>query len=216
MQTADHEQRTSRLLADERRLALVELLRAAGLAGADASDLAEQLGLHVNTVRWHLGLLAEAGLVSSEGRRRAERGRPRISYRLSEEGKAAGRDDYRLLATMLAAALARDGEGAARANAVGRDWGAALVCVPAEQSEEAAAGAVVELLDEHGFGARLEAASICAHRCPFHALAEQSPDVVCGVHRGIVDGALRRAGSSRHVTALKIFVEPNLCRLELG
>ena len=49
------------------------------------------------------------------------------------------------------------------------------------------------------------------HRCPFHDLAEQYPDVVCAAHRGLISGALEELGSPLGVAELEIFVEPDLC-----
>jgi predicted ArsR family transcriptional regulator len=48
-------------------------------------------------------------------------------------------------------------------------------------------------------------------RCPFHSLAEQHPEVVCAVHRGLISGALDELGSRLEVDGLDVFVEPDLC-----
>jgi len=48
-------------------------------------------------------------------------------------------------------------------------------------------------------------------RCPFYALAESSPHVICTLHQGIIDGALTEAGSEQTVDRLDAFVEPGLC-----
>ena len=48
-------------------------------------------------------------------------------------------------------------------------------------------------------------------RCPFHDLAETSPDVVCAVHKGLIDGALAELGSDLAVEGLDVFVRPDLC-----
>jgi predicted ArsR family transcriptional regulator len=48
-------------------------------------------------------------------------------------------------------------------------------------------------------------------RCPFHDLAETNPGIVCGVHRGLMAGALEALGSDLEVEGLDIFVQPDLC-----
>jgi predicted ArsR family transcriptional regulator len=53
-------------------------------------------------------------------------------------------------------------------------------------------------------------------RCPFHDLAEVNPGVVCGVHRGLVGGALAELGSKATVTSLDVFPRPGVCVLRLG
>ena len=43
---------------------------------------------------------------------------------------------------------------------------------------------MVQLLDGQGFDPEGRGREIHMHRCPFHALAESQPEVVCAVHRG--------------------------------
>src|SRR5215470_12924963 len=111
--------------------------------GLDTNQLAGRLDLHPNTIRWHLGLLTDAGLVEGTPERRRGRGRPSIVHRLTGEGVANGRDDYRLLATMLTDVVAGDRDGEARAYEAGLRWGRHL------QQAEPGAG-IAELLDQEG------------------------------------------------------------------
>jgi predicted ArsR family transcriptional regulator len=193
-------------LADERRARLVAELRG---EPRDVQELATHLGLHPNTVRWHLGVLADAGLVESGAAERSSPGRPRILYRLREDALPPASDEYRLLATILTGAV--DSQGAEDA---GRAWGRYLVRRPATNvtlSEPEAIAEVVDVLDEQGFAPDAEAREIRMHRCPFHDLAESNPQVICAVHRGVVDGALEELGSGLEVGALDVFVRPDLC-----
>lgn len=185
------------------RDAIVEALRAAR-GGLDASELGARLGLHPNTIRWHLGTLADAGLVCSEPAHARARGRPRVVFRLTGDGVGHARDDYRLLATMLTDVVAQDPRGTARAYEAGVHWGRDL-----HQAEPEAG--IVELLDRQGFAAEARDDRIEMRRCPFYALAAASPEVVCTLHHGIVDGALSAAGSADAVDRLDPFVEPGLC-----
>lgn len=188
---------------ERQRSAIVGALRA-DRDGLDTNQLAAALLLHPNTVRWHLGRLAEEGLVTSSPERRRPRGRPSVVYRLTPEGTASGRDEYRLLATMLTAALADDPHGDARAYTTGVRWGRHLQA--AEQTDT-----VAQLLDEQGFAAEQHENAIEMRRCPFYALAETSPQVVCTLHQGIIDGALAESGATQCVDRLDSFVEPGLC-----
>ena len=191
----------------EQRTAIVTALRRAR-GGLDVAALAEQLELHPNTIRWHLGVLDRDGLVVSQPERRG-RGRPAIVYRLSPDGIAQDRDEYQLLATMLTAAVAGDPNGEARSYETGRSWGRAVA--PPD-------GDVVELLDEQGFAATRDGERIEMRRCPFWALAAGNPEVICTLHHGFIDGALEAAGSDYEVGELTPFVEPTLCvaRLRRG
>ena len=76
LETARH-----KALADPRRASIVAELEEAP-AGLGASELGRRLGLHENTIRWHLGVLADAGLVRSDPEPRNAPGRPRIRYSL--------------------------------------------------------------------------------------------------------------------------------------
>jgi predicted ArsR family transcriptional regulator len=177
--------------------------------GLDTNALASLLGLHPNTIRWHLGLLSDAGLVRSSPAQRHRRGRPSVVFRLTGKGAAHERDDYRLLATMLTDALAADRDGDARAYEAGVRWGRHL--------HEAEADAdIAELLDRQGFAAKQHGDRIEMRRCPFYALAEAAPQVVCTLHHGVIDGALGASGSKLSVDRLDPFVEPALCVAHLG
>ena len=70
-------------LASRSRAALLEVLRADGGA-LGVEELADAVGLHVNTTREHLDRLVGAGLVARAPEHRTTRGRPRILYRRRE------------------------------------------------------------------------------------------------------------------------------------
>jgi len=79
---------------------------------------------------------------------------------------------------------------------------------------------VVSLLTELGFAPSADARArvVKLHRCPLLEAANQYPDVVCGVHLGVVRGALDALGADpdrTERTALQPFSEPGACRLEL-
>jgi predicted ArsR family transcriptional regulator len=188
---------------ERQREAIVAALRDAA-DGLDTEALAKSLRLHPNTVRWHLARLADGGLVRSAPEHRRSRGRPSVVHRLTPEGIVRGRDEYRMLATMLTAALAGDAEGARRAYATGGEWGRHLAAAEPEAD-------VAALLDRQGFAAEQAEDRIEMRRCPFYGLAETSPEIVCTLHHGIIDGALEALGSERRVERLDPFVEPTLC-----
>src|SRR3989337_955761 len=66
-----------RALSDPSRLRILEVLEEAE-APLDARELGARVGLHFNTVRSHLRVLAEAGLVPSARERGPRPGRPRL------------------------------------------------------------------------------------------------------------------------------------------
>lgn len=182
--------------------------------GLDAQELADRLDIHPNTARWHLGALAGEGHVSSAPLPRPGRGRPRILYRAERAGEPGTRDEYRLLATVLSATLAARPDGAAACEHAGREWGRYLVPrrLPlAPASDARARAAVTALLADQGFAPEAEGETVRMRRCPFHDLAESRPEIVCAVHKGVIDGALEELGSELRLEQLDVFPEPDVC-----
>jgi predicted ArsR family transcriptional regulator len=207
-----------RALADEGRRRIVDELRDAS-AGLDAHELAERLDLHANTVRWHLGILADAGLIDSEPARNAGRGRPRTVYSLTQDARARDGDEHRLLASVLSGAMARMVGGAEAAVDAGRAWGRYLVRRPlplAPVNESDAVAEVVSVLDTQGFDPEVDGREILMRRCPFRDLAATHPGVVCGMHGGLIAGALDELGGRLDLEELRPFVEPGLCVARLA
>jgi predicted ArsR family transcriptional regulator len=205
-----------RALADPSRERIVDELRAEQ-GGLDAQELGARLGLHANTVRWHLGVLRDAGLVSAERAPRSTPGRPKTVYRLRPEIAEPATDEYRLLASVLTAALARDADAAGKAETAGWRWGRYLAPRRppfAPIPDEAAVDEVVRVLDQQGFSPEAVGGEIRLRRCPYLELAEQHPEVVCSVHKGLIAGALDEMGSELE-TVLEPFVEPTLCVVRL-
>jgi predicted ArsR family transcriptional regulator len=188
---------------ERQREMIIEALRGER-DGLDTNQLAERLGLHPNTIRWHLGVLSDCGLVHAVPERRHGRGRPSVVHRLTGEGIASGRDEYRMLATMLTDVVSHDHDGEERAYEAGVRWGRHL-----RQAEPDAS--LADVLDQEGFAAEQRDNRLEMRRCPFYALAEDSPQVICTLHHGIIDGALAEAGSEQTVERLEPFVEPDLC-----
>ena len=203
-----------RALADESRVRIVEALRGAP-DGLDVQLLAQRLGLHVNTVRWHLGILDDAGFLAFSPAPNGKPGRPRMLYTLRPGATAGtGGDEHRLLATVLTGTVAELPDGEQRAEEAGRAWGRFLVRRPSplEHIDDGEAVAeVARLLDEEGFAAEPHGNEIHMRRCPFHDLAQTNPEIVCGVHLGLMAGALEELGSDLEVDGLDVFVRPDLC-----
>ena len=182
--------------------------------------LAALSGLHVNTVREHLEALTRLGLVHRHASAPKGRGRPAWLYLAT--GAEGAPSEYAGLAAALAATIHRTSdtptEDAAEA---GEDWGRRLADERGARpvaDATTARGEVVDLLDELGFGADSDPSNTVVRltRCPLLAAAHQFPDVVCGVHLGLVRGALTAYGADTQGTDLVPFAEPGACLLRLG
>jgi predicted ArsR family transcriptional regulator len=102
------------------------------------------------------------------------------------------------------------------AQRAGREWGTYLVERPPPYTTTpsvAARAEVLQLMDRLGFQPELDAddTRILLHRCPFVDVARRHPDVVCSLHLGIIQGALRTLSAPLDARDLEPFVQPSLC-----
>lgn len=196
-------------------------------------QLAQRLGVHVNTVRTRLSALIETGLADREAAPATGRGRPSHVYEATAQGRAALSGDpafqeYRGLTGAFAEHLARhSADPAGQARAVGHAWGMQLARPESEEdSPPMAVGEPAEmtrwadeqtvaLLERLQFSPQIDRRGVALLTCPLLELASQLPDVVCRVHLGLVEGALERYGSADRQVELVPFAEPGACRLRL-
>ncbi len=211
--------REGRALSAARAAVLDTLRDAAG--PTTVGDLQRQSALHANTLREHLDALVARGYARRVRATPSGRGRPAWLYEAVEPESAAGSPEYAGLAATLAAHLHRTSDTPQEdAVAAGRDWGhdlARRAGDPDGSGQVAARRKVVAILDEVGFAPETDDRATTARltRCPLLDTAKAYPDVVCGVHLGIVRGALEEYGADSDRTDLRPFSEPGACRLDL-
>jgi predicted ArsR family transcriptional regulator len=190
--------------------------------------------LHENTVREHLEGLLVVRLARRERVPAAGRGRPAWRYVARRGQESTAVRDHVGLATALAGQIARSSaDPAGDAEAAGRDWGRALVAdLPVEPTPAAARRRVIRLLDDAGFAPLADPRhrTVRLERCPLLDVARQYPEVVCGVHAGMVRAALTGLTGPTEPTAptgpgamddaagvrLLPFARPGACLLHLG
>lgn len=176
-------------------------------------------GLHANTVREHLEGLEEQGLVRRQRRAPHGRGRPAWLYEATEATTGGGAEYAGLAATLAAAIHRSSSDPRGEAVAAGTDWGRDLARkrpVP-ERGRASARREVVGLLDDLGFAPQPDArdSRVMLTRCPLLEAAHRHPDVVCGVHLGIIRGALEEYGGDAAPAELLPFSDVGACRLHL-
>ncbi|HUH69707.1 MAG TPA: helix-turn-helix domain-containing protein [Mycobacterium sp.] len=206
-----------------RRREVLRVLR----ASADPMSIiaiADVLGVHPNTVRFHLDSLVGDGQVEQVELGRKGPGRPPLMFRAVRQMDRGGTRHYRLLAEILTMAFAAERDPRAKARAAGRTWGrtvdSRLQSPPADAaSVEGAIDHLVGVLDELGFAPERRVANgeqqIGLRHCPFLELAENRTSVVCPVHLGLMQGALEAWEAPVSVDRLDAFVEPDLCLAHL-
>lgn len=209
-----------RALAAANRVRMLQLVEGAE-RGMTAADVAARLNLHRNTVQAHLDVLVESGLLRRERQPDGTPGRP--AWRYSPSGAAAdpdveeafasgGERAYRDLATALVGYLADDADPHAAGVRIGRTWGERLA---AGTSRPPAGGdplaPLLRVLEDLGFSPRVAAPGrdvVHLRSCPYLELAKASPDVVCGIHLGVIGGVLDRAGAAGRPVATEADLEP--------
>ncbi|MGE2722495.1 helix-turn-helix transcriptional regulator [Mycolicibacterium celeriflavum] len=203
-----------------RRDDVLTVLRDAGRP-MTINEVAEQLSVHPNTARFHLEALAKRGRVETVKPARPKPGRPPLMFKAPTGMDPDGPRDYRMLAGVLAGALARQRNTQARAVEAGRAWAEAEVAARGADLVRERAQAVdrlTDLLATMGFAPekRSPAAEIGLRNCPFLELADDRRDVICPVHLGLMQGALAAWDAPVTVNELTPFAEPGLCIAHLA
>ncbi|MEV7525181.1 helix-turn-helix domain-containing protein [Streptomyces sp. NPDC091371] len=202
------------VLQDPVRRRLYEYVTAQGREvgrneAAEANGVARTLAAH------HLDRLTEAGLLESGSRRLTGRsgpgaGRPAKVYTRArgEWAVSLPARDYRTAAELLAEAAEQAGLDAGLC-AAARRRGEALrgSAAPCGGIEEA-----MEVLAARGYEPHLEAVGgvegadgtagaaervVRMRNCPFHAVAERFPPLVCGMNLALLEGLLGESGPVR-------------------
>jgi predicted ArsR family transcriptional regulator len=170
---------------------------------------AESLELARSVAAFHLDKLVDAGLADVRferltGRSGPGAGRTAKVYRRSdtEIGVSLPERRYDLAGGLLAEAVERsshEGVPVARAlrraaSEAGRRIGeVARVAAGRRSARAKRRDAVVGVLERHGYEPHLRGGEVVLTNCPFHALAEQHRDLVCGMNlellNGVIDGA---------------------------
>ncbi len=198
-----------------RREDVLATLRDAGGAMTIAA-IAERLGVHPNTVRFHLDALVADGRVEQVQPDEKRQGRPPLMYRVATGMDPGGTRHYRMLAEILALSLAGEHDASAKALEAGRAW-AQRVVTPTRTppGTRASITKLAGLLEDLGFAPQPSStrgeARIGLRHCPFLELARESASVVCPIHLGLMQGALSTWNAPVTVDRLEPFVEPDLC-----
>jgi predicted ArsR family transcriptional regulator len=191
------------------------------------AEVADPLGVHANTARFHLESMVRNGQVERSTADSGSPGRPPQLFLTAQGMDPIGPRHFRVLAEVLAASLATDPDSNSRILQAGRLWGRdqASSVADATATDEASAPIdsverLMRLLDELGFAPVLTAGGdrpqIGLRQCPFLELAVSRSDVVCPVHLGLMQGAMTSWGSSVTVDRLEPFAEPHLCLANLS
>jgi predicted ArsR family transcriptional regulator len=173
--------------------------------------------LSANAVRFHLDNLIDVGAV--RGVRDPDHsgaGRPAVLYSAMPSEAVDPAAAYRVLAGLLARELTRSGGPKASTDA-GRVWARRIVPDRVGDAADPLA-VVVSLFEDTGFNPTIGAdgSTVELHRCPFRELAIEQPEVVCGVHLGLLTGVLEEIGAPTKVRLVPVLDGSGPCLVLLS
>jgi predicted ArsR family transcriptional regulator len=198
-------------LADELRRGMYLFIRQQRRpVGRD--EAAEAVGISRKLAAFHLDKLVEMGLLTAHysrlsGRAGPGAGRPSKLYEPTEADVSVSipSRSYDFAGQVLVNAIADSptpSQDAVRASA--RDQGMQLgQRVKSERrlrtpSSKKALGVARDVLYERGYEPYIDdQASLRLGNCPFHALAQQSVEIVCGLNKAFIEGLLTGLGSDQ-------------------
>jgi predicted ArsR family transcriptional regulator len=208
-------------LGDNTRYAIYLELARSPLALSTA-EIADSLELHPNTVRPHLERMREVGLLEVDADSRGTVGRPQHRWSLAPEAPSLGLEpsSFRLLAGLLASVAADVHADQELLAGAGRVQGRVSGAVRAAAGVQSCLEALVDELADLGFDPAVaddgSVTTVGFTHCPFRELAEAYPDVVCQLHRGIVEGVIDGVPNAEvRVAAFATLADRDPCRVEL-
>lgn len=207
-------------LGDNTRYAIyLELARSP--VPLSTAEVAESLRLHVNTVRPQMERMREVGFLAVAPDHRGAPGRPQHRYSLAPDAPTLGLEPpaFPMLARMLVGTAARAGAGSDDARAAGREQGEAEAAGFSRDERQPCTAALMSMLGRLGFDPEAVedddgSTTVAFTRCPFRELAEANPDLVCALHRGLVEGFVDQVGGGE-VAEFGSLVDRHPCRVQV-
>jgi predicted ArsR family transcriptional regulator len=179
-------------------------------------EAAEAVGIGRSLAAYHLDKLTEQGLLTTTYRRPEGRGGPGAgrpaklySHAKGEVSVSVPARDYEFVARLLAASAESDprSESHATRRRVAARAGAELA---SELGERPRRASLVEVLAKRGYEPfEDETGTIRLLNCPFHRLAADHRDLVCGMNQAFLEGLL--AGLEREDVAASLEPRPGQC-----
>ncbi|WP_107660338.1 helix-turn-helix transcriptional regulator [Nocardia suismassiliense] len=179
-------------------------------APVSREQAAAAAGIGRTLAAYHLDKLAEAELVTVSYRRPAGRGGPgagrpaKFYARATKEiAFTAPPRDYELLARLMVSSVEQDDSGAVR-TAVHE---AALA--EGRRAAAASGGDLLAALWSCGYLPQVDDARINLRNCPFHLVAQDHRELVCGLNLRLIEGAI--AGSTQPDACAELEPHPDRC-----
>jgi len=191
---------------------------------------ADGVGIARHTAKFHLDRLVEEGLLDVDYKRLSGRegpgaGRPTKRYFRSarELSVALPARRYDLAGELMASAIERSATQGSDVSTelagVAHEHGAfigrvARAALPARASRSARVEATSAALAAYGYEPRLEGATVTLVNCPFHALAQEHTELVCGMNLAMLTALVDELGDDSFTARLD--PAPGRCCVTVG
>ena len=188
-------------LTQPRRLQLLEAIQR--VPGRRAGELASECGIPLSTVRDHLRVLEDEGLIRSETVQVGVRGRPPVVFQPVRESASSEAASARVEGAETRGRMLR---------AVTRTETPALEPDAARQLD-----VLYEHLDDAGLDPAVDEKTLAFDLAPcrYHDMIDEDRALVCGVHARLVQDVLLHTEGPLELERLQPFVTAHQCRLLL-
>ncbi|AKK05605.1 putative transcriptional regulator [Corynebacterium mustelae] len=179
--------------------------------GARVSQVAETLGMHINTARGHLDELVERKAIFAETAPATGRGRPSLIYRLRIPDNRTVANEYLTLINVMSKYLGDGDQEQAHklAQLIGQEWGEKMIedGFKADNINDAVRS-LCGHLQQMGFDPEIKRdaknshhVDVCMHSCPFVNDEGELGDFMCDIHQGMLQ-------HHRNLSPLRIDLQP--------
>ncbi len=217
MKSLDRDVKRVATLDDDLRRSMYLFIRRRA-DGVNRLEVANEFGVSTKLAAFHLDKLADEGLLSFHyarppGRTGPGAGRPAKVYKASEAEIEVSLPErrYDLVGSLLVDSITAGGAPSAeRAQSVAYDAGLALGKRVREERHlrppgaERAMAVAADVLEDYGYEPSRTDKEVSLKNCPFHALAQHAPTLVCRMNHGFLDGFMRGLGNE----TVKVHLEP--------
>lgn len=183
------------------------------------SETAAWADLHENTARKHLEGLVQRSLASRRPGPAHGRGRPGWQYHSDHENREPDRrlQKYVELVSALAGHITATSDDARLESLdIGHRWAHRLGPVAAEGPAVSAGEQITSLMTDLGFDPEPAGAdAVRLRRCPFLDNALSNPEVVCGIHLGLIQAVVSSSSNPNGNVVLEPFHSGGGCLLHV-
>lgn len=177
-------------------------------------EIADDLAMHRNSVRFHLEALVAKGYVDQNVATTGHPGRPPLQYRATATSPSISNIHMvEMVEVLLQRFVAPSADPEDAALWAGRDWGMRIVEDDPDADTDHPIDQLARYFGQRGFAAGFTDETLTFTRCPFRdAVDAEVLPLVCAMHRGFIDSYLEGRGGPEQVAAM--VPGPEICTVD--